>query len=114
MPLYHKDVFVPHNVIRRLPIGWFRLRYGIHAKRAANLRFLPILSGLDTYKAEPIEFEVVNGQTRKIVFRTPINNDLHLSLAIDVTCRPWFVKTVWHNLASDQHKTLDRSRYARS
>jgi hypothetical protein len=112
--LYHSDIFLP---------GWFtaptqrvKVDYGHHAKREALVdRYgeiaLPAFVNLKRFRV--IEVGVINGRVSKILFRGKLDNERDLCIVlIPNDNRPWRCKTVWVNLNTDKHKTLDRSRYA--
>lgn len=109
--LFHKDVFAPAAVFRSP--GVMRVRYGHHAVSAAETDRYGDLSRhlrpyVDLDEAEIVEVEVTDGHISKRVIRVPLPNDLVLVL---VVMADGFVKTVWGNLATDTHKTLDRSKF---
>lgn len=114
MPLYHADIFLPRQLT--LPRGIFLLQYGRHARQAAkDDRYGDLTPHLPAYvncdKARLIEVEVIDGKVVKVVYRQSLNQQKDICLAIDP--RTWFVKTVWANLKSDTHPTLNPRRYAR-
>ncbi|KVP40045.1 hypothetical protein WJ87_07635 [Burkholderia ubonensis] len=110
--LYHKDVYAP-DVIFRSP-GVVRLRYSRHAEIAAfDDRYGDLTRYLTPYmdfdEAEIVEVELdVEGQICKRVARFQVAEDLVL---VVVAQTDGFVRTVWGNLVSDRHTTLDRSKY---
>ncbi len=109
--LYHKDVFAPAAIFQSP--GVMRVRYGHHAVTAAQedrygdlSRYLTPYIDLD--ETEIVEVEVTHGEVTKRVVRLPLNEELVLVLVVGAD---GFVRTVWGNMASDVHKTLDRSKY---
>ncbi|KVP97788.1 hypothetical protein WJ96_04260 [Burkholderia ubonensis] len=110
--LYHKDVYAP-DVIFRSP-GVVRLRYSRHAQYAAcDDRYGDLSRYLTPYmdfdEAEIVEVELdVEGQISKRVARFQVDEDLVL---VVVAQTDGFVRTVWGNLISDRHSTLDRRKY---
>lgn len=107
--LYHKDIYMPKLP---MPNGIFKLEYSEHAKREAfrdRYGAIRLPSQLITQDATIIEVEVINRKPTKILYRLPydINHDIMLA----VKPGEWFVKTVWINRKSDNHRTLDRSKY---
>jgi hypothetical protein len=116
MRLYHTSVYVPKTL--RLPNGQWTLNYSGHAQRAAqNDRYgkLNLPEYIDTRYAQLIEIEVGdNGLIQKLVYRLTHDINRDISLAIIPERRGWYVKTVWGNLKSDKHLTLNTSRYDRS
>ena len=96
------------------------LLYGDHALRAAggdrygNLSpLLPQMLDVDSPRLSFVEVEMTaSGVVEKVVAR--MRTDLkcgrdHVDLVL-VILRGGNVKTVWGNLASDKHKTLNRAR----
>lgn len=111
MALYHRDVYLPAPA-RSLSFA-VMLRYSRHARdAAASDRYgsLPLPVALDTRHADLVEAEVVNGQVVKALYRMPL--DARRDLCIVVHPADGFVRTVWANLRSDAHRTLDATRYA--
>jgi len=111
MALYHKDVFMPPGL--KLPTGSMSLNYGGHARmesiadRYGSIK-LPNVIDFDNF--EPIEVEVnERGKVVKVLYRGSLDNRRDLCIVIIPSKR--FVKTVWVNLKTDKHKTLDTSKY---
>lgn len=121
--LYHRDIGFPEVVTDQLrALGDVKLSYTRHAMQAClNDRFGAIYSPLHSCRILPenvIEAEVVDGIVVKVVCRYYYDEKRDLCLALAVApraCRDgWaIVKTVWSNLRSDTHSTLDRSKYNR-
>lgn len=109
--LYHKEVYAP-EVVFRSP-GVMRLRYSRHAQQAAiDDRYGDLSEYLTPYLdfdyVEIVEVEMVEGQITKRVVRHQVTDDLVLVLAVGAD---GFVRTVWGNLVSDRHRTLDRTKF---
>lgn len=117
MKVYHTDVFVPEAI--RQANKLLHLRWTTHAKDRAMdhaekfRRFrveVPLISHLDTSKAKLIEAEVDDsGRLVKRVWRIP-GEKADICLAV---MENGVVKTVWVNLHTDNHKTLDTTKYAK-
>lgn len=112
--VYHKDVYAPESVFASP--GVTRVRYSSHAVQAAEDDRYGDLSRylrpyVDINEAEIIEVEVLGGVISKRVLRVPVADDLVLVMVVKAD---GFVKTVWGNLASDTHKTLNRSRFVQN
>ena len=111
--LYHKDIGFPEGI--KMPDGFnpvIRLRYGNHARQEAfeeKYGVLNLPQMIDIRKADVFEMGVTGRTVTKIVCRIPHDdqNDIILAIMPD----SGFVKTVWANRKTDQHKTLNRSRY---
>lgn len=109
--LYHKEVYAP-EVVFRSP-GVMRLRYSRHAQQAAmDDRYGDLSEYLTPYLdfdyVEIVEVEMVEGQITKRVVRHQVTDDLVLVLAVGAD---GFVRTVWGNLVTDRHRTLDRTKF---
>lgn len=113
--LYHSEVFMPPQLAKPCYRG--RLSYTNHAKRAAmDDRYGPIPLVFDFVPEEAtlIESEVEQGPCGRYIYvvkqvwRLPLDDTRDLVMAITHDGR---VKTVWVNLRSDKHKTLDRKKY---
>lgn len=105
--LYHRDVWMPFQ------IGYAAmLRYSNHARREATsdrYGHLNLPATINTQQAEVIEVEVVNGKFHKALFR--MSHDTRRDICLVVLLETGTVKTVWCNLRTDAHRTLDRSKY---
>jgi hypothetical protein len=112
--LYHSDIFLPDWFTA--PTQRVKVDYGHHAKREALIdRYgeiaLPAFVNLKRFRV--IEVGVINGRVSKILFRGKLDNERDLCIVlIPSGDKPWKAKTVWINLVTDKHRTLDRSRYA--
>lgn len=112
--LYHPDVFVPKWY--RRPTHSVCLEYSAHAKKASRNDRYGIINLPDTINLsdfQVVEFEAKSGEVIKYVVRG--EHDRFHDIVIVFNPEPGnigFVKTVWLNQISDQHHTLDRSRYS--
>lgn len=110
MALFHKDIFLPQVT---LPTGNFRMFYSFHALRAAeNDRYghIELPEFVDFSEYEIVEIEILNGRMTKILIRGTLDNKRDICLAIAAGGR---VKTVWANLKTDKHRTLDATKYTK-
>lgn len=115
--LYHVKFGFPKKL--RLPAARVILNYTNHARAAAvgdrygNLtQLLP--ATLDPTTAQTVEVETENGVVVKVVYRIATGTDLDLVLAVGYAPgRINYVRTVWANLASDTHTTLNPTRYGK-
>jgi hypothetical protein len=90
------------------------LVYSRHAEQEArNDRYgLVILPGALTFDPNNVvEAEFTNGSLSKLVIRQPHDAQRDLILVVLPGSRVFFVKTVWTNLKTDKHSTLNRNRY---
>lgn len=112
--LYHKDKGFPDDI--NMPSGFHpvvSLNYGGHAKlEALKDKYGPmhLPQRIDVRKGETIEIGVTGKVVTKIVLR--FSYDAEKDIIIVLMPASGFVKTVWFNLKSDQHKSLDLSRYS--
>lgn len=111
--LYHKEIGFPDGI--RMPAGFnpvVRLSYSGHAQAEANDRYgqLKLPSVIDVRKADVVEMGVTGKTVTKIVARMPYDNEK--DIVIVFLPDSGRVKTVWANLKTDKHKTLDRSKYS--
>lgn len=121
--LYHKDVFMPRRV-RESFLQLTRNGHGIqtlvasnHARNAAkNDRFgvidLPSQISFDTM--EIIEIEHDGKKCLKAVIRENGQEKNRVLVVCPIALGQWLVKTVWINLADDNHRTLKRHMYVAS
>lgn len=108
--LYHRDVFVPAGIASAA--GWLgrSLTYSRHALEEAVKDQLTYLPPTVPEDAQLIEIEVVDDHITKWVLRWYQDPARDL---VAVVLPDGFVKTVWTNWGTDQHKSLNRNRYAR-
>ncbi len=109
--LYHKDVYAP-AIMFRSP-GVVRVRYSRHAEQAALDDRYGDLTGyltpfIDFDEVEIVEVELFEGQIAKRVIRHQVTKELVLVLVVS---SDGFVRTVWGNLTTDRHATLDRRKF---
>ena len=112
MKLYHSKLGLPKGI--RTNLGIVTLNYSQHARTAAtNDRYgsIELPSQIDTTNAQVIEVECSDmGTVTKIVYR--VHYFLDLDLVVVLIPQTRLVKTVWLNLKSDNHSSLDVSKYA--
>lgn len=113
--LYHKDVGFPSNL--DMPRGFtpvLNLRYGGHAKEQAladKYGNINLPHRVDIRKGEIFEIGARGNVVSKIGVRFKYDDQRDMIMIINPS--DGFVRTVWFNTAGDQHKTLDKSKYAR-
>lgn len=112
--LFHAEVFVPPCA--QTPVHEGALRYSAHALREAHSdRYggITLPEEFCTAGAKLIESEVLLGANKvvKQVWRQPL--DAHRDLVL-VIGEHGLVRTVWINLHSDKHRSLDRTKYTSS
>jgi hypothetical protein len=113
---YHKLLGLPAGAAA-LWAGKLNLRWGHHAQKEADIDRYGKVEQFDSGEFEAsdiVEVTMEAGQPVQGVARYPYSDNLDLVMVLgkpeaDVA----FVKTVWFNQASDNHKSLDRSKYNR-
>jgi hypothetical protein len=112
--LFHVEVFVPARL--KKPCFEGPLRYSRHAREASETdRFGDIKLPLSfkASEAELIEVELADDceSIIKQVWRQKLDEKRDLVLVLNPE---GFVRTVWINLKTDKHRTLDRGRYVKA
>lgn len=118
MALWHVDKRLPDG-FKWVPRGQRYLAWSKHAERARETDrhgIIPKTKTVDLTGTKIIEVETDDstGKVSKVVFRKNHNRDLDIVyVCIPIPAKNvWFVKTVWFNRATDNHRTLDLSRYS--
>lgn len=110
--LYHKSIGFPRGF--RHPTARVGLCYSRHAAEQCDRRLVPKLQCVTLSRFDVIEIEVENNRVIKMLIRGTL--DMHNDIVLAVMPRNergWLVKTSWVNAKSDNHSTLDISRYRR-
>lgn len=112
--LFHKDVFMPTSA--KAPVFTGKLKYSQHAIGASlSDRFgtFELPKTFSPESAELIESEIADDGTTVIkqVWRQALDEKRDLVLVIT---HAGLVKTVWINLRSDKHRTLQVSKYVQA
>lgn len=114
MELYHFQLGIPKQY--KTNYGIMSLKYSRHAQMAASsdrYGYIQLPNTLDTSKAQAVEVEIDSeGCISKILYRTAYDDKHDLCLAIIPNQR--FVKTVWLNVKTDKHETLDTFKYTKA
>lgn len=115
MELYHADIRLPDGF--RLPNRVITLSFTRHAREARQndrYGYIPPIPVIDLGQFQTVEVGMEDGRVAKVVVRGELDDERDIILIL-IPHRPkpnvWTVKTVWCNLRTDSHKTLDRSRY---
>ena len=113
---YHKKFGFPTDALIHW-VGRFDLAYSEHALRAAKTdRYgeVPLYDWAEFEAIDVVEVTVENGAAVKAVLRAPLDyRDIVFVLAKIPGSKSLLVKTVWFNLHTDQHKTLNERAYVR-
>lgn len=112
--LYHTEIGFPRNF--QPPTGTHKLQYSRHALEATlDDRYgqIPVLNQINVDRLQLVELGVQDRKVSKLVYRGQLDQERDMVVVVipKPNNQPWFVKTVWINLKSDAHKTLNRSRY---
>lgn len=113
MGLYHKDIGFPRGF--KGAVGRVHCMPTMHAMQAAKTdRYgdIKLPNVLNTNNAECIEAHIEDTEVLKLVYRVAYDDLKDLVLAVIPKNGRFIIKTVWLNLKSDTHKTLNRGRYA--
>ncbi len=114
--LYHKQVFMPATIAKleqRVCDLGVKTKHAI--QEAANDRFgaLQIPNSISFSGRDVIEAEHDGRRFCKLLVRLSYDATRDALYAIGIDDKGWpFLKTVWSNLKTDSHRTLDRSKYA--
>lgn len=115
--LYHKDVYIPEDIKYKLnALSPVQLIYSRHAILAAQddkylSQGIKLVKEITfTYK-NVIELELTAAGIVKLVVRLSYNKDLDITYVIG---KGGLVRTVWLNLKTDLHKTLDHTKYTKN
>lgn len=112
MRLFHVKKGFPKGF--KSNVGKVGLKFTAHAKAAATNDRYGIISlpeSVDTNSATCFEVAIKDGQVCKLAYRLPYDRDKDLTLVVAPVGNFFIVLTVWLNLRTDEHKTLDLSRY---
>lgn len=114
--LYHVKLGLPSGAVGAF-LGVFSIQLSDHARRACqNDRYgvIDLVSGdnFEVCVADVVEIEIQAGAPVKAVVRAPYDDKRDIVLTLNPPQNGQsFVRTVWFNLKSDAHRTLDRSKY---
>lgn len=111
--LYHADIFIPEWF--EAPTERATLTYSRHALYAMNndrYGAIPMFRTIPLSVFTLIELGVREDKVSKIVVRGRYDETRDVVFVLIPRDGDYFVKTVWFNLRTDSHKTLNRNRYA--
>ena len=109
MDLYHTQLGFPKWFVA--PKSVVKPQYGDHSRFEAQTdRYgkITLPNIIDLSKFKVIEIGVVNGKCVKVLVRGALDAKRDICIVLTNT---GYVKTVWVNLNTDTHKTLDKSKY---
>ncbi len=111
---FHVEVNMPERY--KAPIYEGPLKYRRHAREEAQMdRYgsIPLPAVFDASKAQLIEvdFDTDVDKVVKQLWRQPLDDKRDIVMAI---MEDGFVRTVWVNLRTDKHRTLNRAKYVRA
>lgn len=115
MTLFHSDIRLPTGFVA--PTNRVSLRWSRHADEARlSDRYItiPRFKTATLGRLKVIEVGVQAGKVVKILFRGRLDDDHDVCMVLRPAGKDnWTVVTVWVNVVSDAHKTLDRSKYVK-
>lgn len=116
--LYHSQVYIPKeleiklNYMNNMIIDLTYSRHAILAANSDKYGQMNLRSQIRFNASKVIEVETDNnGHMIKLVLRVSYDETRD---AVFVLMQGGFVKTVWFNLKSDLHRTLDTSKYRKA
>lgn len=115
--LYNVGAYgLPAGAVDRFAAPVVSLEYGNHAFRESRedrygIADLP--GSIEIAPEDVVEVLVENFQPAKAVVRFPYDDRMDLVLVVIPRGEKLFVKTVWFNLASDNHRTLRLAPYSK-
>lgn len=115
--LYHAEVYLPDNIKSMLPHGPKSVVHTQHAKDAARhdrYGYVSLPDVIDFDSLNIFEVEICGKTLCKVVGRKSLDNLHDICYVIGIDGRRHFIKTVWLNLKTDKHRTLNRSKYVTS
>jgi hypothetical protein len=108
--LYHSEIRLPNFLKNQVAGQTILLEYSRHARRAATddrYGYINLPDSIRVKVEEIFEVEATNGKVTKFAARTSYDETRDLILVV----RGNVVVTVWINLKSDTHKTLNKTKY---
>jgi hypothetical protein len=111
MDLYHAEIGLPKGFAlpaERVALSW--TRHAEKARKDDRYGEIPAFTSLPLSSFSVVEVGMENGRVAKIVVRGRYTKEKDVIFVL-IPGKVYTVKTVWINLHSDQHKTLDRSKY---
>lgn len=111
--LYHKEIGFPDDL--DMPKGFqpvVNLRYSSHATEEAladKYGEIKLPHRVDIRKGDIFEIGVRGKTVTKLAVR--FSYDATRDIILIINAADGFVRTVWFNLKTDKHRTLDRSKY---
>lgn len=114
MDLYHADVRLPEGFVaptHRVELKW--TRHSDTARMDDRYGEIKRFKTATLGRLEVIEVGMIQGQVAKILFRGRYTDELDVCMVLLPGKTFWTVKTVWINERSDEHRTLDTSRYVK-
>lgn len=113
MELFHADIRLPEGFVAptaRVPLSWTRHAHEARWNDRVYHNEIPAFDTLPLSRFSVVEVGVESGRVVKMVVRGHFTKTHDLVFVLIPGPR-WTVKTVWSNLRTDVHRTLDKSRY---
>jgi len=117
MALYHKDVYLPSELLEQVPKESIRLKYGTHAKHACkDDKFGRVVGPPQLNPATCDIFELEDRAGKLVKFLARMSYDHRRDITVVIACdknNEYFVKTLWLNLKTDKHWSLNKKNYVK-
>jgi hypothetical protein len=115
MTLYHKDIYMPEDIknLSMQTYDDFIITY--HAQEQAENKDIIILESFSFSGCNIVEAEVIDSTVTKIVIRLSYgqSQDVCYVFRKDIRYNKPVLITCWLNSKSDNHSTLDHSKYSK-
>lgn len=113
--IYHKELGFP-KVVSTVIGKTFTTQFSSHAKQSCrNDRYGFIIppTSISVSMDNIIEIEVEGNTVTKVLIRQKYDSVKDICIAFIPQSRVAFVKTLWLNMTTDKHYTLDETKYNR-
>jgi hypothetical protein len=114
MDLYHADIVLPAGFVAptaRVELAW--TAHADSARKDDRYGEIPRFKTATLGRLQVIEVGMSGKRIDKILFRGRLDDTRDVCMVL-IPGKRWTVKTVWQNLRTDTHHTLDRSKYVSS
>lgn len=111
--LYHPEVYFPDWFVapqERVALKWSK--HATYARVDDRYGVIPAFKTIPLSMFSVVEFAASGENVTKLVVRGKFDETRDVVFVLIPGRKHYFVKTVWFNLRTDEHKTLNRKRYA--
>ena len=112
--LFHREVFMPETLLNQIVGKEVKFSFSHHAKsecRNDRYGFIIPPTSVKVEASKVVELESTDGKVSKVVYRQALDAQRDIVL---VFLPDGFVKTLWINLASDNHRTLNKGAFSKN